>query len=226
MAIFRQGNQMSEPVAEKSVRVAVFDRYPTALQGIAAVVEQTPDFQVTVACSNLGRFFDALRETACDIAIVDISDEASTNGYVGGSSMLRRLRLKWPNMRLIAFSPIQDAEAEYVAFMAGANAFVPMAASAELLREAISKAPSAREALLVVRQGKLVLERPKTKKKALTLREREILRCLALELNGTATSQRLCRSAKTVSTQKRNGMRKLGLESELALALYLERNVW
>jgi DNA-binding NarL/FixJ family response regulator len=185
-----------------------------------------PDFQVTVASSNLGTFFEALRETSCDIAIVDISDETSTNGYVGGSSMLRRLRLKWPQMRLVAFSPIQDAEAEYVAFMAGANAFVPMAAPAELLSEALIQAPSSRESLLVVREGKLVLERPKTSKKALTLREREILRCLALGLNGTATSRHLCRSAKTVSTQKRNAMRKLGLQNELALALYLERNEW
>lgn len=217
---------MSESVAQKCIRVAIFDRYPTALQGIAAVVGQTPGFQVAVASSNLRQFFEVLRDNPCDIAIVDTSDETSETGSAGGSSMLRRLRLKWPDMRLVAFSPIQNAEAEYVAFMAGANAFVPMAAPVELLHEAIVKAPLGREGMLVIRNGRLALERPKTNKKDLTLREREILRCLALGLNGTATSRHLCRSAKTVSTQKRNAMRKLGLQNELALALYLKHNEW
>ena len=54
----------------------------------------------------------------------------------------------------------------------------------------------------------------------LSAREWEVFRLYVEGLTIQQIAERLARSGKTISTQKRNAMRKLGLDTELSLIAY------
>ncbi|RXN93476.1 DNA-binding response regulator [Achromobacter aloeverae] len=201
------------------IRIAILDDHPIIGLGMASFLHHQADFEVVQTETSAIRFLEMLKETPCDVAIVDF--------YLprqpwDGVDFIKRLRRQHPDLIVITFSGGKVADTEYAAYKAGANGYVPKGERLLCVADVIRKSISAPRSFYTCSQGELHDRRPPRPDDRLTAAEVEILRNIALGLSVTQISARLVRSKKTISTHKRRAMKKLALADDLALALYLK----
>jgi len=200
------------------LRIAVLDDHPATALGVAAYLRLQHDMDVRWAETRADQLSDFLRQNACDAAIVDFFLPGQP---ADGGNLIRRLKRQDPSMAVIICSAGRQAEVEFAAFQAGANAFLPKHAPVELLPELIRRISVDPVTFWSCKSGMIQAARPSHPEERLTRAELEILRQIAQGLSVTQVGARLSRSKKTISTHKRRAMKKLGLADDLALALYL-----
>ncbi len=201
------------------IRISILDDHPIIGLGMASFLHHQADFEIIQTETSAIRFMDTLKETPCDVAIVDF--------YLprqpwDGVNFIKRLRREHPELIVITFSGGKVEDTEYAAYKAGANGYVPKGERLLCIADIIRKSVSSPRNFYTCSQGELVDHRPPRPDERLTTAEAEILRNIALGLSVTQISAKLLRSKKTISTHKRRAMKKLALADDLALALYLK----
>ncbi|WP_454690768.1 response regulator transcription factor [Achromobacter aloeverae] len=201
------------------IRVSILDDHPIVGLGMAAFLRHQADFEVVQAETSALRFLETLKESPCDVAIVDFYLPREPSD---GVDFIRRLRRQHPDLIIITFSGGKVEDTQYAAYKAGANGYVPKGERLLCVAEMIRKSIGAPRTFHACSQGRLHAFKPPRPDPRLTTAEAEILRNMALGLSVTQISGKLLRSKKTVSTHKRRAMKKLALTNDLALALYLK----
>jgi two-component system capsular synthesis response regulator RcsB len=204
------------------------------LLGIKALLHEHGAGMRVVGEASCARELLALLPTCgCDLLITDYSMPDAA-GAEDGLAWLKRLRREYPALPVIVLTMIHNPALVRGMLGAGVNGVVGKAAmTRELLlairavaagrtyvgehvREAIAD-PPAQEA------GQEDADKDNDPS-ALSRREAEIVRLYASGLSVTQIAERVHRSVKTISQQKNNAMRKLGLTSNSQLYEYAR--VW
>ncbi len=178
------------------MRVLVVDDHPVVRAGLSGLLAQA-GFTVVGEAADAARALEVAARMRPELAVVDVALPG-----VSGLELCRRLRRRFPNMRVVILSMFDESEWRAEAARAGASAYLLKDLSAEELLSSLRRVARG-ENLLPLAEPSLPL----------TEREREVVRLLAQGKKTPEIAELLCRSVTTVRAHKVSAMRKLGVHS-------------
>ncbi|SQH32397.1 LuxR family DNA-binding response regulator [Pseudomonas mucidolens] len=163
-----------------------------------------------------------LPSAPADLLLLDFS---LSPDELDGVSLIRALRVKFPNCHILVLSAHHDPATVGLAMRVGARGFVGKGEDMSHLVQAIRKVASGAVYLstsMTYRLAETVTsdtrkdsgETPDALLQAeLTSREQEVIRCYLAGMTVSEIADKFNRSIKTISTQKTSAFRKLGVTS-------------
>ncbi|RDD79739.1 DNA-binding response regulator [Dyella tabacisoli] len=205
------------------MRAILADDHPVVLLGLRAVLQKDGRATVVGEATSADELWDLLAGTPCDLLITDYSMPAGKRG--SGLALIEQLRRTYPELPIIIVTMISNAALLKAMLDAGANGVLEKSFSAEELPEAVLAIMRGRSYLGQSVLAALDAHKAKASEShfnwaKLSPREAEVVRLYISGLSVTDIAERLSRSVKTVSTQRLNAMRKLGISSDADLYAY------
>lgn len=196
----------------------IADDHPIVLSGIKTLIEHhSNDFHVVVEAIDVKTLLSNLKQYDIDILITDYSMPHSD--YVDGLAMIQKIQRQHPLLKIIVLTQMANP--------ALLNALIESGVSGLLLKKDILS--DIHQVLTMVKSGERyishsinsLLLNQKTNSSQPTAKELEVLRMLSSGMSVSEIAVYANRSIKTISTQKKKAMNKLGLESDSAIYEYV-----
>lgn len=206
------------------MRIVICDDHPVVVMGVKAILDsQGNAFQVVGEAHGGQQLLQLLGTTACDLVITDFSMPGESL-QDDGLPMLRRLREARPELPVIVLTMIHNVALLQGMLKLGVQGVVDKTGMTTELLRAIRAISAGRSYVSAHVQAANIPSRateaddePAATVAVLSLREAEVVRLYAQGLSVTQIAETVRRSVKTVSKQKNDAMRKLGLESNREL---------
>lgn len=206
-------------------RIILSDDHPLILAGIRSLIEKiTPRCDVVAEAYRVSDLYILLRQQPCDLLITDFSmpGDSRSDGLV----MVQQLRREYPNLAIIVLTQLHNNAILQALLQCGISGLILKKSVITELSEAI------RQVLLghtyIGKSVKTLLTEAgisrHTDLTPLTPKESEVVRLLASGMSVTQVAELLNRSVKTISTQKKSAMMRLGLQSDSELFFYAQNN--
>ncbi len=203
-----------------AIRAVVADDHPLVVWGIRKMLE-SHGIAVPATTGDINDIVPMLERTKPDILILDYYFESLRSS--DGLRILQQIRQRKLSLQVILYSGATDPVTVISALRLGVRGFVSKSSSLTCLRDAIFAAAEGHlyvdadteRQLLQYNVGKYA--RQPDREVVLSRREEQVVSRLAAGLTLVEISQQFQRSIKTVSTQKRSAMRKLGATSDYSL---------
>ena len=212
-----------------TVRILLIDDHRILREGLRALLEREPDFEVIGEAEDGRTGVEMAKEAHPDIILMDISMPA-----LNGIDAARQILAHSPPSRIIALTAHSDRNLVREILKAGAVGYVVKDSAVEELTSAVRTVLAGR-VYLSPRVAGLVVEGFVTERAAaagipaagvfarLTAREREVLQLMAEGKATKEVAQALSVSVKTAETHRRAIMEKLDLHSVAELTKYAIR---
>jgi two-component system, NarL family, response regulator NreC len=206
-------------------RILLVDDHTMIRQGLCSLLEKQPDIEVVGSVENGRKAVDIARELAPDLVIMDISMP-----NLNGIDATRKIVEEMGDVKVIALSI--HSSRHFVAEMlkAGASGYILKECLFDELVEAIKTVLNGGTYLSPKITGVVIddyVKRLSTQYQpegpVLTEREREVLQFLSEGKSTKQTALQLHVSAKTIESNRRNIMDKLGINSVAELTKYAVR---
>jgi len=205
-----------------SIRVLLVDDHPVVRAGYRRLLEQTGDIQVLAEADTVAGGYACYLAQPCDVCITDWSLPGA-----GGLELLRKIRARNMQARVLVFSMYDSAPTVQRALAAGAVGFVSKDAPPDNLLRAVRAAHAGQRYLsdgLSPQWLAHSLHDEAARIASLGLREFEIFRLLAEGHSPSQCAQALNLSPKTVANHQTQIKEKLGLSTSAALVHLALRN--
>jgi len=206
--------------------VLIADNHPVVLAGLTHYLERR-GVEVVGNASSVDGLFSELRRYAVLLPDIVITGY-HYNGEADGLRVIERIRRAYPRIKIVVFASARPIGAVRQVLAKGADAFVSKATELQFLMDACHAVLSGAKYVDPATDGAFVPaarngidERAEDPESRLSPREREVLRLLTSGCTLSEIAEQFHRSVKTISVQKCSAMTKLGLNSELELAMYL-----
>jgi DNA-binding NarL/FixJ family response regulator len=196
------------------IRVVIADDHLLFRQGLKALLKSEPEVTVVGETDRVEALPALLAQTPCDQLLLDLQMERSVLADI------ESLSLQVPVVVLTASEVPADAVA---AVRMGARAVVLKRFAVETLMDAIRTVATGNVWLPLSLQTHMAGQLTRPKPNALSPREEEVFRCVALGLRNAEIAARLAISEETVKTHLHRIFRKLGVRDRVELALYGSR---
>lgn len=211
------------------MQIIVADDHPVVLMGIKALFKSHGDtLQIVAEAHSGGELLTLLSNQPCDLLITDFS-MPDQRGSSDGLPMLKRLQRDYPALPVIVLTMVHNPTLIRGMLAAGVRGIVDKAALTRELLLAVQAVNGGRsylserirsDATSSSAAGNFEDMAAGLDVAVLSTREAEIVRLYARGLTITQIAQQVHRSVKTVSQQKNDAMRKLGLVSNNQLYEY------
>ncbi|SAK43577.1 LuxR family transcriptional regulator [Caballeronia fortuita] len=206
------------------IRAIVADDHPVVIKGIQCFLERDGAIRVVATAQDTLALAEAVEATPCDIVLSDIG----MRGIDGENSSIGYLRsLSWQEKRprVIVLTMISHMRMLAGLVQLGVDGIVDKRDGLGCLHDAIAVAQDGGCFLSPSVEAAVRHLPPTSPARAgvLSRREWEVFQLYASGLLVHEIADHFGRSRKTIATQKRSGMRKLGLESEGELVTYLQQ---
>jgi DNA-binding NarL/FixJ family response regulator len=208
-------------------RIILADDHPIVLSGLRSLILSEDDFELIGEALSGPETLKLIREKKPDIAVIDVSMPG-----LNGIALSRRITKELPSVRIMILTLHEDRAYLRQAMDAGVRGYLLKRSAAENFVQAI-------RAVLV---GGLYVDpaianymfdstpkRSGTGKSgmhALTDREGEVLKLVALGYTNKEIAHRLDVGIKSVETYKSRGVEKLGLKTRAELVRYASAQGW
>lgn len=205
----------------KPMRVAILDDHAVVRHGVSCHLMGVSGMNVVGAFKNSRELIRKMNANAVDILLLDFM---LGHDELDGISLIRALRSRFPDCRLLIFSSRDDSTTVASTLQVGAHGFISKAESLPRLVKAIRMVASG--AIYLSEKIHRVEDRStqsqsdsrpvgECNRRTVTLsaREQEVLRCYIDGMKVTEIAKKFSRSIKTISTQKNSAFRKLGISS-------------
>ena len=197
------------------IRIIIADDHALFRQGLRSMfVNLHPDISVVAEVESVSEVTRALAATPCDVLLLDLQMDRNALADIG--SFARRAKV-------VVVTASQDPAEALAAIRAGAKALVFKRFAVETLVEAVRTVRDGHVWLPPALQSELTARFAEPDAKALTSREREIVRLVALGLQNPEIARRLSISDVTVKTHLNNVFHKLDVRDRVGLTLYAIR---
>ena len=203
----------SNPSAPKC-KVFLVDDHPIVRQGLALFIEREPDLMVCGEAEDATSALQAIRESAPDFVILDIS----LNGP-DGLELLKTLRVRYPNLPALVLSMHDESVYAERALRAGANGYIMKQEAADKVITAIRHILGG-DVYLSDRLTKQMLQQfvngtisPRDPLAKLSDRELEVFRLIGAGHGTRQIADELHVSTKTVESYQAHIKEKLSLRS-------------
>lgn len=205
-------------------RIVVADDHPAVREGICVWLGGEAGIEVVATAADSQSLADSIERVACDVVVSDIGMRG-VNGESNAIALLRRLSRRTPRPRIVVLTMIAQRQLAAGLLQLGIDGVVDKRDGMPSLSGAI-RAVTAGERFVSARVSETLGDHPldlPARAGVLSACEWQVLQLYASGLPVPHIARRLGRSGKTIGTQKRNGMRKLGLASETELIAYLRQ---
>jgi DNA-binding NarL/FixJ family response regulator len=205
------------------IRVLVVDDQPMIRAGIHAILDSQPDMSVVGEAENGRVAIDRTRSLRPDVVVMDVrmpvlDGLAATREILGAQGHT-------PRVLMLTTFDIDDYV--YEALRAGASGFLLKDSEPEELMRAVRVVTNS-EALLSPRITRRLIENfveaqpspPSTALNALTDREREVLRHVAMGMSNTEIAKELFIAEQTIKTHVSRILHKLGLRDRVHAVVF------
>ena len=201
-----------------TLRIILADDHPIVRSGVRALLERN-NLRVVAEVGSPEELFAALDQQACDVLLTDFSMPV---GPVGdGLGMLEHLRKKWPELPIIVLTMMNNPGVLSSILGTGVRGLLNKSDALSELPLAIQAVSHGREYVSATGGHQLEqMEGHDATRQSLSPREAEVLGLFVSGLTVSQIAEHLNRSIKTVSRQKRDGMAKLGLKTDLEVYAY------
>lgn len=208
-----------------AIRLAVADDHPTLLAGMEHLLSRVDGINVIGLVTNSTELVELLGHSSCDVVVTDFSMPGGR--YGDGLSLLRFLKRRFPNVRQVVLTSIENGAVMKGIVDVGTFGLVSKSDDLSHLETAIRMAHLG-SSYVSPRISELLLQHvPEAdtadgQVAALSKRETEVLRMYAEGLTVSEIGQRAGRSSKTISAQKMAAMKKLGLKHDADIFRYAQ----
>jgi two-component system capsular synthesis response regulator RcsB len=204
-----------------SIRVMIADDHPAVVAGLLHMLKLHRMLKIVGTCANSTELIAALGTQPCDVLVSDYSMPGGN--YGDGITLFSFLRRRYPAMRIVVLTMIDNPGIIRSLLKLGIHCILSKADAMGHLPAAIQGAyaqgryfsPSISEIV-----WQLDVETPTSSSRALTARESEVIRLFVSGRSVNEIAAQLKRSKQTISSQKANAMRKLGVASDTELIKY------
>jgi DNA-binding NarL/FixJ family response regulator len=208
------------------LRIIVADDHEVVRQGIRAVLQSQPEWEVCAEASNGREAIDKTIELKPDMVVLDVA-MPEVNGLVA----VREILQNRPETKILMLTMHESEQIIREVLEAGAHGYLLKSDAGRDLVSAVT-ALNRNKRFFTSKVAEMVLEnvtrsklRPEVAvKDVLTAREREVVQLLAEGHSTREVAEVLGLSVKTAETHRSNVMRKLDLHSVSELVLYAVRN--
>ena len=209
------------------MQIIIADDHPVVLMGVRAMFNgQDRAFEIAGEAISGGALLALLSTVPCDLLITDFS-MPDTAGPSDGLPLLKRIRRDYPALPIIVLTMVRNHALISGMFRAGVHGVVDKTSLVKELIIAVDTVMAGRRYLsdqlraanLMTPNGR-ARNAPAIDGARVSPREIEVIRLYATGLSITQIAEKLQRSVKTISQQKNDAMRKLGITSNADLYEY------
>ena len=195
----------------KRARIIIADDHQLLIDGLTAVLQTEPDWEVLEAVNNGQQLLDRLATTKVDLVLLDLNMPR-----LDGIQTLGHIKKRYPEVKVLVISNYNQPQLQAEVRKLGAAGYLLKNVSAVLLKEAIG---------MVLRGGTCFEEQAAApiadewfaddfmKKYQLTRREIEIVKMIGKEVSTKEIAEQLFLSELTVATHRKNILRKLEVKN-------------
>lgn len=206
------------------MRVLLADDHLILLESLAALLARQEGIQIVAKATNGVEALQLVEKYPVDIVVSDLNMP-----LLGGIDITIRLKERFPHIKVLLLTMMEEASQIREAIQAGAWGYVLKSASPEELGKA----------LLEIHEGRRYFSRDIEKQLAslpnpsvpdghesvdgvphLTKREIEIIRFIVEDLSSEAIAKQLNISTYTIETHRRNIFKKLGVNTVVGLVRF------
>jgi DNA-binding NarL/FixJ family response regulator len=204
-----------------SIRLALADDHPLILDGLEALF-RGPGFEVVARCRDGEEALRAVRAHAPDVLVLDVRMPR-----MGGLEVLRAMREEGLATRVVILTAEAEDEELVEALRLGVRGVVLKEMASEMLVKCVHKVHEGGTWLERASAGRALdrlVQAEGARREAaslLTARESEVVRLVAEGLRNKEIAERLGIVEGTVKIHLHRAYEKLGVDSRLALAVYL-----
>ena len=197
------------------LRMIIADDHMLFRQGLKSMlVNLHPNVSVVAEVERVDEISPLLARTACDVLLLDLQMDRSALADIPCFS--RRARV-------VVVTASQQLSEALTAIRAGARAVVFKRFAVETLMQAVRTVTEGHVWLPPALQTELTAQLSEPDAKTLTVRERDIVRLVALGFHNDEIADRLSIGEVTVKTHINNVFRKLDVRDRVGLTLYAIR---
>jgi DNA-binding NarL/FixJ family response regulator len=214
---------MSEAMAQERIRLMIVDDHPVFRDGLRRCLEARRSLRVIAAAGNGEEMWKAIRAHGRpDLVLMDVEMPGES-----GIDLVRTLREKQPDVRVVMLTAFSDPERVFSALKAGAVGYLLKNASPDEICATVERAVAGEAMLSGEIAGRVLLEferereeaRHREQLAALTPREEEILKLLATGESNKEIGKRLFVAEQTVKNHVASIFRKLQVNDRTRAAL-------
>ena len=194
------------------------DDHAVVRAGYRRLLDDEAGLRVVAECGDAESAYAALGTAATpsvDLLVLDLSMPGRS-----GLDMLRRARLRWPQLRVLVFTMHDSPAMVAQALAAGAAGFITKSSEPALLVAALRRVAAGEAAVL----SPDIAGAAQAPQQQLSAREFEVLRGLAEGLGVEQIAARLHLSPKTVSNYQTQVRQRLGLQTAVELLQYARQH--
>jgi DNA-binding NarL/FixJ family response regulator len=204
-------------------RVVVADDHAVVWRGLVQILSDAEGITVVGEASNAAEVLGTLRQTPCDVLLLDISMPGKN-----GIEALKVIRQEFPRVRTLIVSMYSEDQFAVRALKSGASGYLTKQAPPERVVEAVQRVAAGRRyvtpELAELLASTVGHEGDVAPHQLLSDREFEVLRLIASGKQLSEIAELLALSPKTVSVYRARLLEKMKLTSNAALTHYAIRN--
>ncbi|MBB5509790.1 response regulator transcription factor [Paraburkholderia atlantica] len=203
------------------IHVVVADDHDSIRAGVRSLLRDKPNIEIVGEAADTHGLAKLLDACACDVVVSDIG-MPGLDGDTSAVPLLRRLLRRTPHPHVVVLTMIGRAHVLAGLRNIGVTGIVDKRDAVDALIDAIEAVAAGGTHLSEQVRAALTAAEPAPPRRggAMSAREWEVFQLYVRGLAVHEIATRLRRSDKTISTQKRSAMRKLGLETEADLINY------
>jgi len=208
------------------IRVLLAEDHETVRQGLRLLLEEQDDIDVVGEAADGRAAVEKAQRLRPHVVILDLSMPE-----MGGLEAAKAIKRVAPDVRIVALTRHDDEAFVKELVAAGTNGYVlKQSRSNELLNaiRVVAKGGSYLDSALVARAHAhaAASEAGRARRTAVSDRETEVLRLMAIGHSNKEIAERLGLSVKTVEVHKTNAMRKLGFRGRIDVVRYAMLQGW
>jgi two-component system, NarL family, response regulator LiaR len=201
----------------RRTRVLIVDDHAVVRQGLRTFLEMQPDLEIVGEAGDGSAAVAASAAKKPDVVLMDL-----VMPVMDGVEATRRIRADLPDVRVIVLTSFAGEDKVFPALRAGAAGYLLKDVKPAELADTIRAVARGESRLAPDIQKKLVtgIAGPGADVEALTVREEDVLRCLARGRSNKEIAADLFIAEKTVKTHISSILAKLRLEDRTQAAVY------
>lgn len=206
------------------VRVIVADDHPAVMLGVEAILRQHGAFRVVARASSTDALLSVLESTPADLLLCDfmIPDGEEADGLSLFGKILRTRQ----DLPVVVLTMLAHPETLTTLLRLGVLGLVDKRGTADEIAVALGLAHTSRTYVSPTFRELIATMERRAAGGALHMspREMEVIRRFSMGVSLPEIARQLHRSRKTVSRQKRDAMRKIGITTDSELMEYARRH--
>jgi DNA-binding NarL/FixJ family response regulator len=199
--------------------ILIVDDHRLFAEGIKFLLESSTSFEVISIVERGTEVIPFLHRHEVEIVLLDL-DLPDLSGF----EVIKLIRNHFPTIKVLALSMLNDLQSIKRMIEAGAMGYCVKSAGREELFTAIHKISDGSHYIPTVYFKQLRAQKDRLNPNPLTHRETQVIQLIVEGIGTKYIADKLFLSARTIETHRKNIYRKLGIHTNVELAIYAQKH--